>query len=103
MRYAGAGVNKKTFEPSNGLYTGWSGVNFGAFIEPVCVGFVAAADWGLCIDAGTASARLGAWLKPRATSPDCPSLVGRRRVGFVTLAAICRSGATSSMIQNDRP
>ena len=27
----------------------------------------------------------------------------RSRDGFITLAAICRSGATSSMIQNDRP
>ena len=61
----------------------------------------------VCIDASTTSPRACARASclSRPSSLSCPAgaSVVRGRVGFVTLAANCRSGDTLSMIQNDRP
>src|SRR5579864_5255241 len=84
MRYAGAGENKKTFELSNGLIA----AGFGVRTAPEGRGVDAAA--GLCSDACTTSSRAAG------------DSVARGRCRLLRLAAICLSGSTSSMIQNER-
>src|SRR5881394_1084083 len=97
MRYAGAGANRNTFEPSNGL-TDARITGAPAFAsDPGAAGLTRAPDAAVCIDASTTSL---AGLKACATAGLS---VARVRVGFVTLAAICRSGDTLSRIQNARP
>src|SRR5581483_996905 len=90
-RYAGAGVNRNTLVVSNGLIA-----------DLTAVGAAALGSAGACIDARATSARL----TPRAPSAlawPAAAVDVCRGAFFVTLAAICRSGAMSSMIQNDRP
>src|SRR6266498_2565741 len=86
MRYIGAGVNRNTLDPSNGLIVARTGGGPAFTNDPCPAGLTAIPAAAVCIDA---SATPFASSLSRPSSLSCPAgeSVARGRVGFVTLAA----------------